>query len=260
MSATWATSGRERASFAPVAARQRWLSWFARLGNRSNDGSPVGAAPPSSFDPRIYGLLGQISHDLRTPLNAIVGFSDIMERELLGPIGAKPYQSYAGHIRQSGLALVQTVDDLLDLMRILAERTGRDRGPLDLPSLLDDAIELQSARAAARPIQVDVIAKSKRRVAGDRSVLVHAVGNLLHCAACRAPAHATVTVTTGVRAQTSDAVAMTVEYPAGPAAASDPSALSLTIARSLVALQGGTIADTTSRNGSERLLLALPAA
>src|SRR6266849_1402498 len=42
------------------------------------------------------GFLAMVSHELRTPLNAIIGFSEMMQRELLGPIDNAKYQTYAG--------------------------------------------------------------------------------------------------------------------------------------------------------------------
>lgn len=218
------------------------------------------ASSACAADPRLSGLLGQLSHDLRTPLNAIVGFSDIMERELLGPIGAKPYQSYAGHIRESGLALVQTIDDLLHLMRILAERNGRDTGPVDLAPVVREAVDLHSARPSARPFEVEIKERSKRRAVADRSVVVHAVGNLLHCAACRAPAYATITVSTAARTIQAGSVATMIDYPSGAAARTDVNALGLTIARSLVEMQGGSLTEMPERRGLSRLVMTLPAA
>src|SRR4030095_4014743 len=47
-------------------------------------------------------FLANVSHELRTPLNAIIGFSEVVERELFGPLGNERYVSYVRDIRNSG--------------------------------------------------------------------------------------------------------------------------------------------------------------
>ncbi len=56
------------------------------------------------------GLIDRMGHDLRTPLTAIIGFSDMMRCELHGPLGSDRYQSYAGHIRDSGVSLLHAIE------------------------------------------------------------------------------------------------------------------------------------------------------
>ena len=58
-------------------------------------------------------MIDRIGHDLRTPLTAIIGFSDMMQCEMHGPLGSDRYHSYAGHIRDSGVTLLQTIETAL---------------------------------------------------------------------------------------------------------------------------------------------------
>jgi signal transduction histidine kinase len=59
-----------------------------------------------------------MSHELRTPLNAIIGFSELMNREIHGPIGNDAYREYVSDIHRSGSLLLAIVNSILDLSRI----------------------------------------------------------------------------------------------------------------------------------------------
>lgn len=63
-------------------------------------------------------FLATMSHELRTPLNAIIGFSEIIEQELLGPVGQPQYSDYAHDINDSGKHLLQLINDILDVARL----------------------------------------------------------------------------------------------------------------------------------------------
>jgi signal transduction histidine kinase len=65
-------------------------------------------------------FLATMSHELRTPLNAIIGFSEMMNAELLGPLGNKRYVDYAGSINESGRYLLDLINDILDMSKIEA--------------------------------------------------------------------------------------------------------------------------------------------
>lgn len=66
--------------------------------------------------------LANASHELRTPLNAIIGFSQVIEKELFGPIGEPRYVDYAADIQSSGRYLLDMINDILDLSRLEAGR------------------------------------------------------------------------------------------------------------------------------------------
>ena len=63
-----------------------------------------------------------MSHELRTPLNAIIGFSEIMESGMFGPIGSAKYGEYCHDIHQSGTYLLGVINDILDMSKIEAGR------------------------------------------------------------------------------------------------------------------------------------------
>ena len=65
------------------------------------------------------------THELRTPLNAIMGFSEILQKEIFGPLANDRYREYAQIIHDSGNHLLSLVNDLLDLSKL-------DAGKFDL--------------------------------------------------------------------------------------------------------------------------------
>lgn len=109
----------------------------ARTAAQTADDANAPAAEPHGENDRdepVAGLMASMGHDLRTPLNAIIGFSDIMQQELHGPLGSERYQSYAGHIRDSGVSLLQAIERTLAVTEQLAiedraGKPGRSPGP-----------------------------------------------------------------------------------------------------------------------------------
>jgi two-component system, cell cycle sensor histidine kinase PleC len=79
-------------------------------------------------------FLGAMSHELRTPLNAIIGFSQVIEQEVFGPMGAPQYVEYVRHIHESGSYLLTTLNDVLDMAKL-------EGGTVKLPSETVDARE-----------------------------------------------------------------------------------------------------------------------
>src|SRR3974377_1123160 len=63
-------------------------------------------------------FLANMSHELRTPLNAIIGFSEIMQSGMFGPLGTEKYVEYCSDIRGSGQYLLEVINDVLDMAKI----------------------------------------------------------------------------------------------------------------------------------------------
>jgi PAS domain S-box-containing protein len=64
-------------------------------------------------------FLANMAHELRTPLNAINGFSEIMLKEMFGPMPER-YRGYVEFIQQGGAHLLSVINDILDLSKIEA--------------------------------------------------------------------------------------------------------------------------------------------
>src|SRR5690606_32760541 len=67
-------------------------------------------------------FLAQMSHELRTPLNAILGFSEVMKTEIFGAHAVPSYKDYSADIHNSGVHLLNLINEILDLSRIEAGR------------------------------------------------------------------------------------------------------------------------------------------
>jgi signal transduction histidine kinase len=65
-------------------------------------------------------FLAHMSHELRTPLNAVIGFAELMQRQVQGPIGSPKYLDYVKDIHDSGRLLLSIINDILDLSKIEA--------------------------------------------------------------------------------------------------------------------------------------------
>ncbi|MFA5958207.1 sensor histidine kinase [Hyphomicrobium sp.] len=99
-------------------------------------------------------FLATMSHELRTPLNAIMGFSEVMEKELLGPIGSDIYRDYALNIYQSGDHLLSIINEILDLSRIEAGRYDLNEETIRLTEITDDCQRLVKIKADAKALTI----------------------------------------------------------------------------------------------------------
>jgi len=99
-------------------------------------------------------FLASMSHELRTPLNAILGFSEVMNSEVLGPLANPTYKEYAGDIHRSGEHLLNLINEILDLSRIEAGRYDLNEEALSLLEIADDCIGMVQLRARAKNITI----------------------------------------------------------------------------------------------------------
>ncbi len=76
-------------------------------------------------------FLASMSHELRTPLNAIIGFSEMLQDGIAGPV-SEQQQDFLDEVLTSSRHLLRLISDLLDLARIESGKMELQPEPLDL--------------------------------------------------------------------------------------------------------------------------------
>lgn len=120
----------ERIAINPNAIQ---LTGLARAAARLNHLSTMRAHPWGD-------LIARVSHELRTPLNAVIGFSDVMQSELLGPVGHPRYREYARHIGDCGRDLLKSAEDTLAITCLLDhDPNSMSETGVDFRRIVDEA-------------------------------------------------------------------------------------------------------------------------
>jgi signal transduction histidine kinase len=81
-------------------------------------------------------FLANMSHELRTPLNVIIGFSELLQHEISDPL-TPAQREYVQDILDSGLHLLNLVNDILDLSKIDAGKLELQRERVALATVAD---------------------------------------------------------------------------------------------------------------------------
>ncbi|AZO63516.1 MAG: PAS domain S-box protein [Mesorhizobium sp.] len=124
-------------------------------------------------------FLANMSHELRTPLNAIIGFSELMEQALFGPLGSPRYEEYATDINGSGKYLLGVINDILDMSKIEAGQFSMDQEEIDLCPLMRETVRVISLQAAEKSITVETRIPDSLTLFADRRAIKQIVINLL---------------------------------------------------------------------------------
>jgi signal transduction histidine kinase len=125
-------------------------------------------------------FLANVSHELRTPLNAIIGFSEMIDQGLAGPVQPKQGE-YAKLILQSGRHLLEVINDILDLARFDAGKYELFEEPeVDLHQVAEACLALTRHHAAAGDLTVTTeIAEALPPVIADPTRLKQVLLNLI---------------------------------------------------------------------------------
>jgi two-component system sensor histidine kinase/response regulator len=136
-----------------------------------------------------------VSHEFRTALVGIQGFSEMIRDQDLSADEAK---TFAGDINNDALRLNRMITEMLDLDRIEAGRMTLNIAPVDLNSILVEAVERARASSSKHTI-VTRLEPVMPAVRGDSDRLFQVVSNLLSNAIKYSPAGGEVLVTSHVQ-------------------------------------------------------------
>jgi two-component system cell cycle sensor histidine kinase PleC len=220
-------------------------------------------------------FLANMSHELRTPLNAIIGFSEIMESGMFGPLGAEKYREYCSDIHQSGQYLLDVINDILDMSKIEAGRIRLDPEEFELEPFLNEAMRVVSGRADDKRLTLTARIGRGIRLTADHRLLKQIMLNLLSNAVKFTPEGGRITIRArAVRGWVAIAIADTgIGIPEDALArlgrpfeqvesqltkSHQGSGLGLAIAKSLIELHQGSMRIRSTLGHGTMVMLRLP--
>ena len=263
LAATWVGFGLT------MVAHHRWLARRQHKLEYENAVAAAASRAKSEF-------LANVSHEIRTPMNALLGVAELLAESELTPAQRRHVQVF----RQSGQALHELINDLLDISKIEAGRFELESAPFALLPMLEQLMALMRPRAEQKGLHLVLHFEAglPGRVVGDRKRLEQVLLNLLGNALKFTPS-GSVTLTAGavpggVRFEVSDTgigiVPSKLEAIFEPFTQADASTarhyggtgLGLAITKNVVELMGGRIEVRSSPGQGTvfRVVLPLPQA
>jgi len=123
-------------------------------------------------------FFANMSHELRTPLNGILGFSSLLQEELID----KPeWVSMAEAIHRSGNRLLNTLNLILNISKLEAEKIDIKLTELNIIPLLSESINLFLPSASKKNLQLHLNSeKTDLRCIIDENLFTGIINNLIN--------------------------------------------------------------------------------
>jgi signal transduction histidine kinase/DNA-binding response OmpR family regulator len=100
-------------------------------------------------------FLANMGHELRTPLNSIVGYSELLQKEIYGPLTSQQADRIE-KIHRNGHSLLELINDVLDLSKIEGGRMELNLTPVRLLALTRGLVASLEPQAAAKALDIEL--------------------------------------------------------------------------------------------------------
>jgi signal transduction histidine kinase len=146
-------------------------------------------------------LVRGITHDLKNPLNAIVGYTDLLEQGIKGPLSAVQIQS-VNRIHRSAESLLSLIRDILDMSRAESGQLSVLPRATRVASIVQDVAEEHAASADASGHRLDVkVSSDLPAISTDPARVRQVLGNLLSNAIKYTPAGGDISLRASVKSR-----------------------------------------------------------
>jgi PAS domain S-box-containing protein len=99
-------------------------------------------------------FVASMSHELRTPLHTIIGFTELLDEEIEGPLNEKQ-KRFVSHIHRDSLHLLELINDILDLSRIEAGRIDLRPEVFAMTGAVEEVMATIRPQAVANSLQLE---------------------------------------------------------------------------------------------------------
>ena len=140
-------------------------------------------------------FLANMSHELRTPLNSVIGFSEVLQDQIFGPVNEKQ-RDYVNNILTSGRHLLSLINDILDLSKVESGKMELELSTFSLRETMSASIMMLMEKALKNGIELTLKLSPEADVSieADQRKLKQILFNLLSNAVKFTPAAGTVDV------------------------------------------------------------------
>ena len=219
-------------------------------------------------------FLANMSHELRTPLHTVIGFSELLEEEVKGPLNADQ-KRFIGHIHKDARHLLDLINEVLDLSRIEAGKLVLNSEYVDMAELLEETVSSLRPQSELKSLLISAAAPGNAYAFADRVRMRQIISNLLGNAVKFTPEGGRIDVSLevlkealqisvadtglGIPEEEQDAIFDNFHQVTGPdSALREGTGLGLPITRRLVEAHGGRIWVESEPGKGSRFTFTVP--